>query len=233
MKAFLTCEHAGYEIADWLKGHIHIPQEVLYSHRGWDPGAYKVAESLKRKLKIPLWSVHTSRLIVEPNRSLDHPQFFSSYSRNISSELKARMINYIYHPFRNAVREWIQRSKEAETIYHLSIHSFTQVLEGKERNADIGLLYDPSSELERFFCDRLYFELKQKGWRVRKNYPYQGRSDGHTTALRKQWMGRYCGVEIELNQALLMRPKLASSKLTKDLKDALQSALEYERRYRP
>jgi predicted N-formylglutamate amidohydrolase len=88
------------------------------------------------------------------------------------------------------------------------MHSFTPELDGRIRNADIGLLYDPQRRPERQFCIRLHQALENVSdvARVRMNYPYRGSSDGMIVALRKRLSSRrYTGVEIELNQAWTSR----------------------------
>ena len=58
---------------------------------------------------------------------------------------------------------------------------------------------------EKTFAHELYQTLiRETSLRVRMNYPYQGRSDGHTTALRRLFgSGEYIGIELEVNQALV------------------------------
>ena len=36
-------------------------------------------------------------------------------------------------------------------VLHVAVHSFTPVLHGERRNADVGLLYDPARPRERAF----------------------------------------------------------------------------------
>jgi predicted N-formylglutamate amidohydrolase len=230
MKAFLTCEHAGYDIPVWLNKHFHVPEEVLVSHQGWDPGAYVIAKALKKRLGVPLWSVHTSRLLVEANRSQGHKQFFSAYSKGLDEALKARAINYIYMPFRRAVNQWIHEHLTLGPLIHLSIHSFTPILGKEKRKADIGLLYDPRYPLEVELCHQLYLELKDRSWHVRKNYPYQGKSDGHTKQLRKKWAAYgYAGIEIEVNQGLFFEGKQPQEALIKDLTQSFRAVLGYRK----
>ena len=90
----------------------------------------------------------------------------------------------------------------------MSIHSFTPILNGIERIADIGLLFDPARKQESRFCRELQGKLREQPTplRVRRNYPYRGTSDGLTTALRCKFPGdQYLGIEIEINQARLTR----------------------------
>lgn len=90
-------------------------------------------------------------------------------------------------------------------VIHVSAHSFTPILDGQARTADIGLLYDPSRAFESRVCrswrDRLATAAPHL--RVRRNYPYRGTADGFTTYLRTRFpMDRYAGIELEVNQRL-------------------------------
>ena len=89
-------------------------------------------------------------------------------------------------------------------MLHLSIHSFTPVLHGQTRNADIGLLYDPGRAGERRLAVAWQKALRKRvpSLRVRRNYPYLGKADGFTTHLRRRFPRAYLGLELEVNQAL-------------------------------
>lgn len=79
------------------------------------------------------------------------------------------------------------------------------------RNTDIGLLYDPKRPLEKEITGYWYSEIKKQApeYRVRKNYPYKGISNGFTTALRKQFSKEvYAGIEVETNQTLCKNEKI-------------------------
>ena len=95
--------------------------------------------------------------------------------------------------------------KQHDKVLHLSIHSFTPILDGVERVCDIGLLYDPRRKREHAFCRALAKQVRDTtNFTLRSNYPYKGSSDGFTTYLRKHYPeSRYCGIEIEINQKLL------------------------------
>ena len=107
-------------------------------------------------------------------------------------------------------------------ILHLSIHSFTPELNGEIRNADLGILYDPSRKEESALAKKIQKNLIliAPDLRVRKNYPYQGKNDGHTTALRKIFPPeKYIGFEIEMNQAYLQ--KISPQKMAGILMESL------------
>ncbi len=86
--------------------------------------------------------------------------------------------------------------ERARTVFHVAVHSFTNYLDG-ERNADIGLLYDPR-RAEKGLCVRWEEILNEldPALRVRRNYPYRGEADGLPTWLRRKFPDRaYVGVE--------------------------------------
>ena len=174
----------------------------MESHRGYDPGALDLFHSLKPLADFSCFS-ETSRLLVELNRSLHHSNLFSEYTGNLSGEEKSKILKSYYFPYREKVEREIEKAMQAgEKVLHLSIHSFTPKLNGIERNADIGLLYDPSKKAEKAFCARMKQELLAEGLelRVRFNYPYLGKADGFTTHLRKVFPENYSGIELEVNQ---------------------------------
>ena len=77
---------------------------------------------------------------------------------------------------------------------------------GKARRADIGLLYDPARHIERDISAFLvrYFQENTESLRLRRNYPYLGKTDGFTAFLRRKHSVRfYAGIEVEINQALI------------------------------
>ena len=93
---------------------------------------------------------------------------------------------------------------DAPRVIHLGIHSFTPVLNNVVRNADIGILYDPARTWEAQVATSIIEEIQARAprLRIRRNYPYLGKSDGLTTSLRKKFGPAYAGIEIEINQKL-------------------------------
>lgn len=199
MKWLITCEHYSKRVP--IEFAILIDRKaapVLDSHRGWDIGAAELYHALE-SLADASFHADFSRLIIEPNRSLHHKQLFSAFTMNLPSDTKTWIIANLYYPYRKSVEDWIEKNLEHKVL-HLSVHTFTPVLGNQNRNADIGLLYDPSREHERFFCKQLKHELKRINpeQKVRFNYPYRGTADGFTTHLRKRFGADYQGIEIEV-----------------------------------
>lgn len=201
VKLILTCEHGGNEIPPAYNSYF-LNEAVLNTHRAYDLGALDLFQSLKPLADAAFYSTH-SRLFIELNRSLHHRQLFSAYMKGVSKSQKEDIIKTYYWPYRtpveNSIRHYI---KTGHTVLHLSIHSFTPELNGKTRQADIGLLYDSTNQAERQFCKLLKAELLilHPDLNVRFNYPYLGTSDGFTRALRTQFTEQYLGIEIEVNQ---------------------------------
>lgn len=208
----LTCEHGGNEIPPDYFPLFEKAGQVLRSHRGYDPGALDLFKSLQDLASFQKY--HTvSRLLVELNRSLHHPQLFSAFTKNLPSEEKKKILQEYYFPYRRAVEDHIQKCLfRRENVLHLSIHSFTPQLNGEVRNADIGLLYDPGRKAEKEISIKLRSLLLQEdsAFKIRFNYPYRGKADGFTTSLRKKFPSNYAGIEIEVNQKYVENNQLES-----------------------
>lgn len=191
----------------------------LQSHRGWDPGAAELAVYVASQWHAPLYAQSATRLLVECNRSLDHDQLFSSYTRNLPAEIRERILRDHYHRYRNGVEQELERMPHP--VLHLSVHTFTPVWDGHERAVDIGILFDESRKEETAFCRlwRSSLEKKLPGLRIRFNEPYRGVDDGFTTYLRQKFPGnQYLGIELEVNQKwhttddwLIIAGKIAAS----------------------
>ena len=212
MKLVLTCEHAGNFIPEEYRI-FFAEKKVLQTHRGYDPGALDLFENLAPLADFQNHNL-VSRLLVEVNRSLHHKDLFSEFSGSLSEKQKKGILNSIFLPYRNSVEDAIKNFiAEKEEVLHLSVHSFTPVLDEQVRNADIGLLYDPSRVQEKMLAQRIKKGLIEKNpnYRIRYNYPYLGISDGFTTYLRKIFPEHYSGIELEINQKFVTNNKMPSS----------------------
>lgn len=209
MEVLLTCEHATNHVpAEYA--HLFVgAQTILASHRGWDPGSLALGRTLQRKLSADLFRTTVTRLLIEVNRSPRHQRLFSEFSRSLDADAQQKVLARYYLPHRDAVQTWIdQRTQAGRCVLHLSLHTFVPQLGDQVRNADIGLLYDPRRALEKRFCDRWDAELHtlRPDLRIRRNYPYLGRADGFTTALRRRYPDLlYVGIELEVNQSWVVQ----------------------------
>jgi len=200
----LTCEHGGNRIPPRYAALFRRAKRVLDSHRGYDPGSLELARLLARQLRAPLVYSTVSRLLIELNRSPRHPRLFSEFSRPLDAEARDELMQRYYHSYRRRVCELVERSmRGGSTVMHVGVHTFTPVMKGERRTADVGLLYDPARRVERRLADRWLDALRRlrPELKLRRNYPYRGTSDGLTTMLRRQFGSRYAGVELEVNQS--------------------------------
>lgn len=200
----ITCEHGGNRIPPRYRGLFAGFEDLLHSHRGHDPGALVMAEDLAEALDAPLIISTTSRLLIELNRTIGHPNLYSVATRNAPASVRQEILDKHYLPFRNQVETHIRVAiAQGKRVIHLSSHSFTPELDGAIRNADIGLLYDPARAGEVEVCHRWQARLKAQApdLKVRRNYPYTGKSDGFTAYLRRCFPADgYVGIELEINQ---------------------------------
>lgn len=230
LKLLLTCEHAGNQVPDAYKEIFQGHKDLLNSHKGYDLGALELYNVL-----LPLASKgfydETTRLLIELNRSLHHPKLFSSITRQLGDEDRSAIIKLHYEPYRDQVEHLVQDFVMAgRQVLHIAVHTFTPVMDGEERDADIGMLYDPKRKSEQAFCKLWKQELQKQNESllVRYNYPYLGIADGFTTYLRRKFKGdEYIGIELEVNQKFVLGDKNDWQQLMQDIKESLQATLAY------
>jgi len=206
VQILITCEHAVNFIPAKYRQVLSIPENILESHRGFDSGAFGLGKSLSGFLDCPFIAGECSRLLVDLNRSVSNKNLFSEYSRNLTSDQKNNVLEDFYFPYRQKIEKFVsEKINKKNIVIHFSVHSFTPVLKGKTRNAEIGLLYDPARSQEVNVAGEIGNLLKKlsKYLIIRKNYPYRGISDGVVTYLRKKFNHKmYIGLELEFNQKI-------------------------------
>ena len=225
----VTCEHGGHGVprayAALFAGH----EATLDSHRGWDPGALPLARQLASALDAPLYASTTTRLLVDLNRSLGHRQLFSEFSRGLAPAERRQIIDRYYRPHRDIVEgEVAHRVARLEPVVHIASHSFTPVLAGVVRRADVAWLYDPRRAGEVSLSTRWMAAFAQvaPGLQLRRNDPYRGRGDGLASLLRKRYAdAAYVGIELEVNQRFVAQGGKVWTALRVALVESLATAL--------
>ena len=194
----LTCEHSSELIPSEYSSVFH--RELWEEHQIHDIGALELSVFMADKLDWPLHLAEVSRLIIDLNRSRNHPKV-SLLTKDSKKALLPTLVSKYHEPFRKKVRNFI---KSRQRVLHIGVHSFTRNFEGKIRDADIGILYDPSSSEEKKFSQEWIAELRKSNFKVKANYPYKGSSDGHTTELRSAFPShKYIGIELEVCNDIL------------------------------
>ncbi|MBZ0171769.1 MAG: N-formylglutamate amidohydrolase [Phycisphaerales bacterium] len=182
-------------------------EAALESHRGYDIGALGVAHRMASRLARPIIFSTVTRLLIDLNRSLDHPDLFSQYALRLHDEDRTRVIDALYTPYRESVSRVIESAITAgHRVLHVGVHSCTDELDGARRDLDISFLFDPSRLSELAICERWRAQLLNAVGDIRSpfNEPYLGTDDGLTTTLRSHFpVASYAGIEIEVRQGMI------------------------------
>ena len=227
MKIITTCEHGGNLIPGQFTGNFNDAAAELNSHLGIDFGALDAFQALSGEISdFSLYS-EVSRLLVDLNRSLDSPDLFSKYTRKLPENIRKMILDEYYFPYRETV---IKKMKEylqsGEKVIHISVHSFTPVLNDQPRKNDVGLLFDPDKGEEAGFCMiwKKSMEKVMSGIMIQYNYPYQGTNDGFTKYLREMFPAGYAGIELEINQKYFSHGRM-DKKITKMITKSFEMSL--------
>jgi len=207
----ITCEHGGNKVPLRFRKLFAGREKLLNSHRGYDRYALRCAVVLAKTMNASFFYSTVTRLLIDLNRSPHHPKLFSSFSGILNADEKKLIRDKHYLPYRKRVETCVLASASKEiTTLHISVHSFAAVMEGRKKNADIGLLYDPSRQKEKTFCMKWKKLITKTAphIKVRRNYPYLGAADGLVTYLRKKFPpDLYIGIELEINQKMMKNNK--------------------------
>ena len=205
----VTCEHAGNVIPAEHKKKFRKYTRLLRTHQGYDIGAAELFGEISSVIADRHYAYNLSRLLIDPNRSLKHRAIFSAISRALPADSKSAIVRSYYQPYRDKVETAVKKcGAENKRVIHVSVHTFTPVLNRRTRTADIGLLYDPRRRSEKKLCRAIRKTLRAllPELRIRMNYPYTGISDGLVSYLRRKFAAsRYCGIELEVNQKFWTR----------------------------
>ncbi|MBP9681488.1 MAG: N-formylglutamate amidohydrolase, partial [Bacteriovorax sp.] len=145
-----SCEHASNAIPKRYKRLFLKKINLLNTHRGFDNGSRQLGASLGLFFKSPVIYGQFSRLLIDLNRSAHHRNAFSEFTAFLTKNEKEDLIKNYHTPHWNKVQGALSELWKVNTlIIHIGVHSFTPILNNQKRNADIGILYDPSRKKER------------------------------------------------------------------------------------
>jgi len=216
----VSCEHGGNRVPPPFQA--LLSKTLLATHRGYDPGALAVARDIAKATRAPLFYSTISRLLVELNRPLGHPQLFHL---QLPEKRRAELLHRYCFPYWSAVGKAARRSGR---VIHLSVHSFTPRMRGETRKVDVGLLFDPRRAPEAELCKRWRAAIQRLSprLRVRDNAPYPGVFPSLVDALRNE-LGprRYVGIQVEVNQKFPRGDARRWRKLRRILVESFRAAL--------
>ncbi len=227
----IVCEHAADFIPESLGG-LGLSTAARSSHVAWDPGARDVALALSGALDAVLVAARVSRLVYDCNRP-PHAQgampeksevFDIPGNRALTEEQARARVREVYDVFSSKLAAVIQGKLAGNApVAMVTIHSFTPVFFGKQRNVEIGVLFDADDRLARL--------VLEKGRRLsmctlHENQPY-GPQDGVTHTLVRHGLGNGIpNVMIEIRNDLIATRegvKSVAEFLARTLATALES----------
>jgi predicted N-formylglutamate amidohydrolase len=206
----LTCEHASNRLPPPLRAAAG-ERRILSTHWGWDLGAWALTRDLSRRLGTSAIGGRWSRLVIDLNRRLDDPTLIRrdaggeglSWNDGISvAEIERRILDY-HGPYHQQVdRLILQRLVRGVRPLIFSVHSFTPLFRKRRRRFELGVLYEKHPDL----AHRLGRALRNSGLVVRYNQPYSGMAGLMYSADRHGTHYELPCLELEVNQALLVKP---------------------------
>ena len=179
LPVLLVCDHASNRFPRSL-GTMGLDYLNRVSHIALDIGANAIAEALADNLGATAVLCQYSRLIVDCNRNLIDDSAFLKYSdgvdvpgnHNLQSSEKEKRVSEIYWPYHNAIKDQIVRlKKHGIDPVVISIHSFTPVINGNDREWEMGVLWDKDPATAEIFLNKLI----EAGYVVGDNKPYSGK----------------------------------------------------------
>lgn len=208
----LVCEHASNAMPKAL-GTLGLDQAVLESHIAWDIGAAAVAERLSERLDATLVTQQYSRLVYDCNRppeSADaYPERSEIYdvpgNRGLDQAERSRRAEALYFPFHRAIDSLIdERLAHGRNVALVTVHSFTPVYFGRQRDVEIGILHDSDARLAVAMLDVMGADAGR--FRIERNQPY-GPEDGVTHTLCEHALpAGLMNVMIEVRNDLVATP---------------------------
>ena len=201
-----TCEHASCDVPVEYDG-LGLDTDHLHDHIGWDIGARTLTTLLARHFDATAVLAGVSRLVIDCNRDLaDHDLIVSQShgvpvpgNRDVDADERHRRITQFYEPYHAAVDAVLRRQRDR---FLVSVHTFTPVLNGRERRFDVGVLFDVYADE----AQHLGKALAGEGVRVRYNEPYSGLDGLIYSAARHGGCHGAPYLELEVNNALLREP---------------------------
>jgi predicted N-formylglutamate amidohydrolase len=221
----LICEHASSHIPARY-GDLGLRPEWRHSHAAWDPGALALSRALSAALDAPVVASRVSRLVYDCNRPPEAESAMPERSElvevpgntGLTQAQRDERTETIYRPFCTAVTDMIATGPRAL----ITVHSFTPVFFGVQRQTEIGILHDSDSRL----ADGMLEHAADLPHRViERNQPY-GPEDGVTHSLKLHGIAHGVpNVMLEIRNDLL-RDQEDVERMSQELLTMIRPALE-------
>lgn len=209
--ALIVCDHASRAIPRSL-ARLGLPELPSWQHIAWDIGAGELARGLSNALDAPAVLAGYSRLVVDCNRRPDGPEAFREESdgwvipgnQALAEAERRTRLAYLFDPYHEAIAAMLAgfRARGITPLF-VSVHTFTPVLDGRQRPWHVGVLWDKDEPSAR----RLMAGLGAiEGIMVGDNEPYSGKHPTDYTVAQHAAAGGLPHVCIEVRQDLVESP---------------------------
>lgn len=202
----LVCDHASNAVPS-AYGNLGLMRADLDRHIGWDIGAAEVTRHISAHFRATAVLSGVSRLVVDCNRPVGHPTSIPRESDGVVVPANHRLtpaaeearIAQWFDPYHQAIRVQLARIERRHEVATLvSIHSFTPVMNGKQRPWSVGVLWNRDQRI----APAAITALRQQGHVVGDNEPYSGREGAFTVDTHAAAHGRP-HVAFEIRQDLV------------------------------
>lgn len=222
----LICEHASNFFPPQFDG-LGLEPEVQQSHVAWDPGAYEVMRRMGAQLNAKMVVGGVSRLVYDCNRPPEAKDavpvrsevFDVPGNQNLGVDQYMERVELCYKPFHKQLAQAIKWAKVPPVL--VTIHSFTPVYFGTQRETEIGILHDKDARL----ADAMLGAAEQlSDLKIERNEPY-GPEDGVTYTLQHHGLENgLLNVMIEVRNDLI-KTEAQQDEMARLLTEMVQSAL--------
>lgn len=195
-----TAEHASNRVPrPWRPS--PSDRVLLGTHWGYDIGARALTLEIARLASGVAVCSRFSRLLIDPNRAEDDPSAIlhatddgaPTFNRSV---VVAERVARFHAPFHAAIDSQV---RAARPRFLVSIHSFTPVFRGVQRQVEAGVLFDDHDD----HAEVLVRSLRAEGLRTEPNEPYSGKAGLIYSARRHGTTHGVPYLEIEVRQDLL------------------------------
>lgn len=224
----LLGDHAGNRVPDRLRG-LGLAPADLERHIALDLGVAELGKRLSRELDAPFVAQPYSRLVIDCNRSLAHPDSIAPASdgtaipanERITADQRAARADAVWHPYHTAIADLLARRDRAGlTTMLVSLHSFTPTLGERPRPWHIGVLHGGGDVA---FACAVLARLRENGdMIVGDNEPYRLDDTDFTVPQHAIATGRPY-VELEIRQDEIARANRLG-RMARRLADVLRRA---------
>jgi len=203
----LLGDHAGNRVPERLAS-LGLNSVELSRHIALDIGVGDLGRSLASELDAPFIAQRYSRLVIDCNRALSHPDSIAKASddtvipgnASVAADQRQARAHAIHNPYHEAIAALLdERAINGLKSIVVSLHSFTPLFSGISRPWQVGVLYGGGND---GFAKAVLSALLHSDFVVGDNLPYQFDETDFTIPKHAIASGRPY-VELEVRQDML------------------------------